>query len=43
MGQGILFAPSFTKAVCDAVVELRQKFTSASLVTAELFDEHEIL
>ena len=43
MGQGIWFAPSFTRVVCDAVVETRQEFTSVSLVMAELFDGHEIL
>ena len=43
MGQGIWFALSFIKVVCDAVIEIKQEFTLISLVTAELFNEHKIL
>ena len=40
--QSIWFAFSFIRAVCDAVIETKQKFTSVSLTTAELFNEYKI-
>ena len=43
INQSIWFAPSFIRVVCDAVVEMKQKFTSANLATAELFNKHKIL
>ena len=43
MSQGIWFALSFSWAICDTIVEMRQEFAPSSLTAAKLFGWHEIL